>query len=264
MIINKFTSPSNKQILVEFLLKNVSLNLYHIGDLDPFFFPRTEWFCSLTKDRIEEVVLVYKGGAATTVLSFVSNSIEQNAMLLDSVAHDLPDQFYSHLSCGVADNLNRIKVKEFYGTHFKMKLKNELLPSGIESDGIRRLGEADLNDLKRLYKESYPENFFDNRMLETGKYFGSFENDKLTGASGIHVYSPEMKVAALGNIVIGKEYRGKGLCKALVTTLCRDLLKTVDVIGLNVHEKNTSAIKCYERCGFEVVGKYDEFLMEVV
>ena len=34
-------------------------------------------------------------------------------------------------------------------------------------------------------------------------------------------------------------------------------------IGLNVKADNTSAIRCYERLGFEVVGSYGEFEVEL-
>ena len=64
----------------------------------------------------------------------------------------------------------------------------------------RRLGESDIIQIKDLYDRSYPENFFDRRMLGTGKYFGYFEDGKLIAIAGIHVYSEKYRVAALGNI----------------------------------------------------------------
>ena len=67
----------------------------------------------------------------------------------------------------------------------------------------------DIEIIIGLYEESYPDNFFDKRMLETGKYFGYFENGKLIGIAGIHVYSAKYKVATLGNITIDPSQRGK-------------------------------------------------------
>ena len=136
------------------------------------------------------------------------------------------------------------------------KLRNDT------EEEIHRLDFDDEQNLLKLYEGHYPANYFDKRMLETGKYFGYFESDVLIGVAGIHVYSPVMKVAALGNIVVAGGQRRKGICRKLVSTLCKDLLKTVDVIGLNVHSENVSAISCYERCGFEVIGEYEEYLIK--
>lgn len=95
-------------------------------------------------------------------------------------------------------------------------------------------------------------------MLGTGKYFGYFDNDKIAGISGIHVYSKEYKVAALGNITTGIEYRGKSVCTKLTSALCSDLFKTVDLIGLNVSESNVAAIRCYEKTGFKEYAGFEE------
>src|SRR5664280_357173 len=76
---------------------------------------------------------------------------------------------------------------------------------------IRKLSIEDLAIIKELYSVSYPQNWFDSRMLETNKYYGYFINYKLVGVSGIHVFSEEYKVAALGNIATHPDYRGQQL-----------------------------------------------------
>ena len=48
-------------------------------------------------------------------------------------------------------------------------------------------------------------------MLETGKYFGIRREGILVSVAGIHVYSPEYDVAALGNITTHPDFRGQGL-----------------------------------------------------
>ncbi len=258
----EFVLNVNKDQIREFLLRDPGMNIYHIGDLDPFFFPRTKWFALSEHNKIEEIVLLYEGDVATTVLAFAGRDASLMAELLERSADHLPEVFYAHFGRGIMDKLKSFRAEEEFGIHLKMLLKRPGMLLQDESENIRRLDENDLQVLQLLYKLHYPGNYFDKRMLETGKYFGYFEGEELAGVAGIHVYSPLTRVAALGNIVVTSDHRGKGLCRKLVSTLCNDLLNTVDVIGLNVFSENAAAIKSYDRCGFDVIGEYEEYFVK--
>ncbi|MBI4727464.1 GNAT family N-acetyltransferase [candidate division TA06 bacterium] len=123
-----------------------------------------------------------------------------------------------------------------------------------------RLDILDKQEILNFYSSSYPGNWFDIRMLETGQYFGIRDKGRLVSIAGIHVYSPAYKVAALGNIATKPEFRGKGLGTKVTAALCRNLLKMVNIIGLNVKADNTGAIRCYRKLGFEITGEYNEFM----
>ena len=71
-------------------------------------------------------------------------------------------------------------------------------------------------------------------MLETGKYFGIREGKKLVAVAGVHVYSREYKVAALGNITTHIDFRGKGLAAAVTGQLCQELVDEGLMVCLNV------------------------------
>ena len=143
-----------------------------------------------------------------------------------------------------------------------MALSNESLTSRIDCSGIVRLSMKDQTAIQALYKESYPENWFDARMLETGQYFGIMEENHLISVAGIHVYSPRYKVAALGNITTLPTYRNKGYGTRVTATLCQSLCKEGIRIGLNVKVDNKDAISCYKRIGFEIVASYGEFMLQ--
>jgi ribosomal protein S18 acetylase RimI-like enzyme len=128
----------------------------------------------------------------------------------------------------------------------------------IQDKNIRKLTGNDLIEIQEFYAVSYPNNWFDSRMLETEKYYGYFTNKKLVGISGIHVFSKEYKVAALGNIAVHPDFRGKGIAYKLTSALCFDLQTCVDIIGLNVKSDNFHAIKCYQKIGFEKIGTFEE------
>ena len=100
-------------------------------------------------------------------------------------------------------------------------------------------------------------------MLETKQYYGIRRSDELISVAGVHVYSQRYRVAALGNITTHPNYRRKGYGTIAAAKVCQSLLTETDHIGLNVQANNTSAIKCYERLGFEIIDSYSEFNLEI-
>ena len=125
-----------------------------------------------------------------------------------------------------------------------------------------QLSTSDLDELQALYRLSYPGNSFDSRMLETGCYYGIRQGKELVSVAGIHVCSPTYRVAAIGNVTTHPAYRGQGLATIVCAKLCQSLLQTIDYIGLNVKADNISAIRSYERLGFEYIATYDECALE--
>lgn len=260
----KIKKITDKNILESHFRKNIPLNIYQLGDLDDFFFEYTEWFGLFETEENnnpEEIALLYTGSELPVLLAFCVSETDQMKTLIENIKEDLPDEFYAHLSPGLKDVLLNDHDYEPGGRYLKMylaeKFKEELLNLSADKN-IRRLNVTDLNDILKFYEKSYPDNWFDKRMLETGKYFGYFDNGDLAGISGIHVYSAEYRIAALGNITTDPDHKGKSVCTKVTATLCSDLFKTVDVIGLNVSESNAAAIRCYEKIGFKVYGEFEE------
>lgn len=259
----KIKKIKDKNILVKHFRKNIPLNIYQLGDLDDFFFKFTEWFGLYESEggEPEQVALLYKGSELQVLLAFCDGKTDQMKILIEKIKADLPDKFYAHISPGLKDALLNDHEYESGGRYLKMYLTKDKMEDHIKDssdDNIRRMNASDLDDILKFYEKNYPGNWFDKRMLGTGKYFGYFDNDKIAGISGIHVYSKEYKVAALGNITTGIEYRGKSVCTKLTSALCSDLFETVDLIGLNVSESNVAAIRCYEKTGFKEYAGFEE------
>jgi predicted GNAT family acetyltransferase len=126
------------------------------------------------------------------------------------------------------------------------------------SSSVVRLTPVHLPEIHALYDAGYPQNAFDPRMLETGKFFGVWEDNKLVSVAGVHVYSPGYRVAAVANVTTHPNYRNRGLAKSAVSALCQSLVGVVDHIGLNVKKENTAAVKCYRQLGFEEWSLYRE------
>lgn len=255
------TTLKDKNIIEKHFRKNTDLNIYSIGDLDDFFWKYTKWFAIGPESNPDQIVLLYEGSEQATFLAIADSNFDSMKLLIKNIQDRLPGRMYCHLSKGLINAFRKNSDIEDHGIHFKMSLKDKSNFLKIESDNIKRLNPEDIEIINNLYNESYPENFFDKRMLETGKYFGYFINEKLIGIAGIHVYSQKYKVATLGNITINPLHRGKSICQKLTSVLCTDLLLSVDNIGLNVSIKNLSAINCYKKIGFEIVSEYEEYLI---
>lgn len=249
----------DKSVLEKHFRKNTDINLYSIGDLDDFFWKYTKWYGLKEGDDTKEIVLVYSGTDLPVLLALYSSEFEYMKLLLENMKQDLPQKFYSHLSPGLINVFQNSHKFEAHGKHLKMSIRKSDSNYVVEDENIKRLCPEDFEQLKKLYDESYPGNWFDKRMLETGKYFGYFVDGAIAGVAGIHVYSEKYRVASLGNITTSPLHRGKSICKKLTAALCHDLFKTCDNVGLNVHAENESAIRSYKQIGFEIVGEYEEY-----
>jgi ribosomal protein S18 acetylase RimI-like enzyme len=250
----------DKASILSFLKENQGLQLYLIGDLDDFFWPKTIWFALREADKTKSIALLYLGMDTPTLLSFYNGDPQFLYQLIERIRHILPEKFNAHLSPGLIDIFGPQNIVSYYGSNYKMILTKEACDPNDEN--IRKLSLRDLAIINELYSVSYPQNWFDSRMLETNKYCGYFINDKLVGVSGIHVFSEEYKVAALGNIATHPDYRRQQIGYKLTSALCFDLQKITDLIGLNVRSDNEYAIKCYKKIGFEIIGTYDEFCIK--
>jgi ribosomal protein S18 acetylase RimI-like enzyme len=253
----------DKEELEKYLLRYPQLNFYHLGDLDDFFWPYTSWFALKEDDQINALILMYSGIRPVTVLAIENDNHGGMLKLLENSLPLLPGVFYAHLSAGLEQVLSAYGYQiKLHGEHYKMALSHPEKLELIDTTDVEQLSSNDLDEMLSLYKHSYPGNWFDPRMLETGQYTGLRDkNGQLVSVAGIHVYSPEYKIAALGNITTNPKYRGQGLAKKVTAGLCKLLLTTSDSIGLNVRSDNSPAIQAYHKIGFEVVGKYNEWMV---
>jgi len=243
------------------LRENIYLHIYGIGDLDEFFWPYTTWYASKTDTGISEIAMLYIGQSLPTLLA-LSDKPGCMRDLVGSISHLLPRRFYAHLSPGVESVLGKNHHVISHGEHLKMWLNTRSIIDASDCSDTIALGCDDLEEIIEFYLRCYPGNWFDPRMLETEQYFGIREDGTLISIAGIHVFSPEYKVAALGNIATAPEYSNKGYASHATARTCQSLLGVVSDIGLNVKADNDPAISCYEKLGFGIVASYGEYMVE--
>jgi ribosomal protein S18 acetylase RimI-like enzyme len=244
-----------------FLRRDPELHIYCLGDLDDFFWPRTTWYGCQESGELQEVVLMYAGKALPTVVG-ISEEPPRMTEMLREMAALLPERFHAHLSPGVEKAFEGSHKLSPHGPHYRMALRDVARVRAVECSEVIRLSENDLDDVLSFYTESYPGNWFDATMLQTGQYFGARVGSKLVSAAGVHVYSPSYRVAALGNITTHLAHRKRRHGKRVTARLCQSLLADVDHIGLNVKTDNEAAVTCYRKLGFETVALYEELNVE--
>ncbi|NIP23382.1 MAG: GNAT family N-acetyltransferase [Phycisphaerae bacterium] len=253
----------DKNQIEAFLRKNVFLNIYSLGDLDDFFRPYTNWYALTNTEGIKAIVLVYMSGSLPCLHALTeSENIHYMEELLQSLIPIFPERFYAHLSLGLEGALGKHYSLKSHGEHYKMALTKKYLLSRVDTSEVIALSISDLDEIVSLFEAAYPENWFDPRLLDTNQYYGIRESSKLISVAGVHVYSRRYRVAALGNITTHPEYRGKGYGTAVTAGVCKSLLREIDHVGLNVKTDNTSAIRCYEKLGFEILDSYGEYEVE--
>ncbi len=236
-----------------------ALHIYELGDLDPFFWPHTQWFGA--GPGPEAVAMLYTGARVPTLLALSRDASPTLRQLITDLGATLPDELYAHLGPGLIDALTHEWKAEHRGHHLKMVLREPERVAGVETGALELLDRAVLDELLDFYARSYPGNWFDARMLDTGQYLGLREHGQLACVAGVHVYSPRYGVAALGNVTTAPEQRGRGLARRVVAGLCVQLSASVETIGLNVHADNAAAIACYRWLGFETLAGYDEYML---
>ena len=251
----------DKKEIETFLRKNVYLNIYCIGDMDDFFWPYTTWYAYKDNEEIQAIVLLYSGRALLTLVALLEEN--QTKHLLQNIVHLLPGKFHAHLCSGAQTALEYKYNMKSHGKYYKMALKNKSLLFNANCSEVVQLTNEDMDEILKFYKQAYPGNWFDSRMLQTKQYYGIRKDNRLVSIAGIHVYSEKYKVAALGNIVTHPDYRGNGFGKSVTAKLCIELSQKVEHVGLNVKSDNEAAISMYKKLGFEVVEPYWEFTFEL-
>jgi ribosomal protein S18 acetylase RimI-like enzyme len=253
----------DKSVIEAFLRQDTALHLYSLGDLDDFFWPYTQWYGirDQADGQLSALALLY-GTHSPPVLLALSSPTGMFALrtLLSCLLPLLPRKVYTHISEGLEEVLSLAFHLESYGIHQKMILTSTSRFSSFNHADVVPLTPENLAEVAALYAASYPDNAFDARMLETGQFFGLREDGLLVSVAGIHVYSPEYRVAAIGNVTTHPQYRNRGYGKAVTAALLRSLADRVDQIGLNVKADNYPAIHSYQQLGFEIVDTYHEIM----
>jgi GNAT superfamily N-acetyltransferase len=230
---------------------------YGIADVEQLW-DRSRWW----QEGDAVVGLLDLPGSSAPVLYAVSAGAEGGTLdLLRRLAPILPDRIVAHGPIGMAEALAPAFPARSAVPHIKMHLprRDRLAPADPRVVVLRR---SAVPALERLFAtDAIAGDFFHPGLVGTGFYVGCWEGDMLEAAGGVHVVDRVHGVAALGNIATHPGHRRKGLGRAVVSSLCHRLLEHVEVIGLNVQQRNLAAQALYRSLGFSTVLPYEEAVL---
>ncbi len=222
-------------------------SVYALGDLAPHRFPHCTWLRGISAEP--HLVLLYRE-FGTPVL-FTLGRAETLRPLLDEAAEP---KMLLHVRPEVVELLRPRYRIEHEADMWRMILDPTRFPAQ-HTDGAAPLTAADVPALRRLYADGEPAGeapeFFFPQMVDEGFFFGIRDQDELIAAGGTHLVVLAEGVAAVGNIYTRRDRRGRGLATRVTATVTAALLRQrVRTTALNVNQRNTAAIKVYERLGY--------------
>jgi ribosomal protein S18 acetylase RimI-like enzyme len=135
----------------------------------------------------------------------------------------------------------------------RASFRHEPLPSNV-----RRLVDADAGDLNTLYAIEEDGLRYSGRQVSEGIYYGGFNRGRLVSAAGTHIHSHSEGVGVIGNVFTHPDHRGHGLGTAVTAAVAGHLLRTCDLVVLNVDPANRTARHIYETLGFKEAGRLVE------
>ncbi len=220
--------------------------VYALGDLTPRMFGKCRWFTP-------DLTLVLHDYGTCILFADGTGSIRE---ALDHVSWPV------HLQVR-QDALDAIR-REATVTREKQMLRMAWRRRDLPLDPrVGRLSEANGPALLRLYQDGEATgelpDFFYPAMLAHGVFFGLWEGDDLIAVAGTHLVAADEGAAAIGNVYVRRDRRGRGLSRT-VTAAVLHALRDLETVGLNVRADNAAAIRVYESLGFVTHCEFREAL----
>jgi len=236
---------TDKAQILPFLETDRFYAAYAIGDLEPEMFAQSTWSGAERGGRLQALALHFRG-LKPPALFLMGDADGLRAILADVL---YPEWVY--LTCRME---HLPMTHDFYKWDETTPMWRMVLQPAcfrpVEDDCVR-LTPAHSNQLTELYAFGGG-NAFNPAQLQHGVFYGVLADGQLVAAAGTHLASSTYSVAAVGNIFTHPDYRERGYGTATTSAVVAELLQRgIRDVVLNVSQENKSAIRIYERLGFE-------------
>lgn len=135
----------------------------------------------------------------------------------------------------------------------------------LEMPEICNMSECDIAEVARLEKECFSSPWSEQQLREeldnpTARFLVLKLGEKVLGYIGANNIANEVYIT---NIAVFPEYRQKGYGEKLLSRLCYlSTAEGAEFVTLEVRKSNKTAIRLYEKCGFEKVGERKNFYFD--
>jgi len=235
---------SNKDFVISCLKKNIVMNAFTLYDLqyDEAF---TEMYFSVGDDSIESYILIYKRLKYPSV--FIEGKVARVKDLLEQIHFSkmimhVPPEFLPHIK-------QEYPHANTYKEEWMLIQRNHL--SLVEKGNVRKLELKDESKLasllpERLHQEDFAE------VLQHFSVYGAFVKNKLVSTARSLIQLPEIWV--IGGIYTHPKYRNQGFGTQTTHAITKKGLEKARFVSLFVRSDNYSALRVYEKIGYEKIG----------
>ena len=215
--------------------------VFALADLHPRFAQVCRWTVT------DSAVILFWAGITPPILITHGPAAEVEAALAQA---DLPERVYlsvreKHLPA----------IQRWYDTSVDYRPMWRMVFEGnaVAGQGVVHLGAEDAGRIEELFAHGgdFTPDAFDPAQLADGFFWGVEVGDDLIAAGGTHVVDTTESVAVIGNIYTHPDHRGRGHAKAITRAITAHLQEAgIDLIALNVDQRNHTAVSLYENLGF--------------
>jgi ribosomal protein S18 acetylase RimI-like enzyme len=244
----------DRDLLREFLERDRLTAAYAICDLDDREFPRTRWGVALDGPSPIAVVMEYTGLSPQPL--FVMGEPDGVTAILRDVIR--PRTAWLAAPTQLLQAVDPIYRVDSGPPMVRMWVERSTFrPVG----GVAfRLTAGDIGELNRLYELGLT-SWLPSEAVARGVYYGVRIGGRLVAAAGTHVVSREMRLAAVGNVLTHRDFRGRGYAKIVTGAVTDELLRFCDQVVLNVRSDNPPALAAYRALGYDEHTLFEERLV---
>ena len=243
-----------RDVLRSFLERDRILSAYALCDLDDREFARTRWGLATNDGTPVGLVLEYAGLSPQPVYVLGEN---------DAISAILARVVRPRVAFVATLPVNMPAVE----AHYRVDPGPQMVRMWVDRSSFRpapadvqRLYPAEVGDLNKLYQLGFT-SWLPSSAIANGVYHGIRVGGRLVAAAGTHVISREARIGVVGNVMTAAEYRGRGFAKATTSAVTAELLRSCDLVVLNVRADNPPALAAYVRLGYVEHVRFEERLI---
>lgn len=244
----------DRDMLADFLGADRLFAAYALCDLDDREFGRTRWGVALDRGKPVAVALEYLGSSPQPLF------VMGEPAGVTGILRDILRPRTAYLAA-------RTELLDPVAAIYRVADGPPMVRMWVDRASLRpaaptavRLVPADVGDLNRLYEFGLGA-WLPSEAVANGVYYGVRVNGQLVAAAGTHVISRTMSLAAVGNVLTHRDYRGRGYAKIVTGAVTADLLRFCDQVVLNVRLDNAPALGAYRALGYQEHTRFEERLV---
>ena len=226
---------------------------YALAQLEAGAFEGSEWWLS-QGDGGEALLMHSKAGLGNALVAFGDARALAAALSL----HPGPQTTFATFRPEHLDVMRRFFFLAHSDPMLRMVVTRDSFQAApaleAEATGeivVRRLAEADIGRVNRLYRSEGSHMEYRAHHLRGAVYFGLFEDGRLASVAGTHSVARESGIALVGNVFTHPLYRDRRYGLRVTGAVTQALLETCPEVALTVHPENAPAVRAYARLGYQ-------------